>query len=255
MKNIKRIIFFSGVLLIINAVSAFGADFYDDISNVKKYNPDGWKYEFVKNYLVSLTYLNQNAHRRQDSPSLNPDAPQDTEIIGILMDNLILDNVNLRIARNLLKRYYTPQNGLILKTADLFIKVCNEQIEFNNRERAHFAELYDMQIDGDLTGFDNDVFLKRNQSLAEERKASLKKLLEASMLIGKVLVSDEADSFGELVMLGITDEEREKLLDKLDKFQGEEFEGVVRDGQTFLQGSVAAIREVLEDVSWDTLDE
>ncbi len=225
-----------------------------DIQQFQKYNPDGKKYEFVKNYLVSLTYLKKNAERSQNPPEFSREEFEKGEFFKAFMDDLLRDNVDLRIARNFLKKYRTSGNGLILKTTDLFTQVCDGQIEINNRERAYVEKVYQAQINGGLESVNKKRFMQNLVGLSMERRESLKKLLEASMLINKILVSNKADDYGEFITLGVTEGQRESLLQRLDEFYEDGFQGELRQGQTFLQGSVAVIREVLGDDSWDTLE-
>ena len=63
--------------------------------------------------------------------------------------------------------------------------------------------------------------------------------------------SDKADKYGELVNLGITSKERQKLIDQLNKLSTQK---KLKSGQSFLEGSLSTIREILEDSSWGTLD-
>ena len=234
---------------ILTAFPAWSAS--KDADQFKKFNPDIQKYEFVRNYLTGLEYLQQNARREIEASKLTFDDLKKKEKIEGFKNDIVLNNFNLRIARNLLKRYKTADNGLMLKTTDVFSKVCDEQIGLNNAEKKIIENLFKDKQGDDVT---KENFFRDMRSVAEQRKESLKKLLEASLLVNKVLVSEKTDQYGEFFQLGVTKKERTKLIEMLDAFQGEEFKGGVRPGQTFIQGSVAAIRQILEDRSWGTLD-
>ena len=173
---------------------------------------------------------------------------EDSQRTKALIDSLILDNANLRIAKNFLKRFQTdPQNGLILKVSDIFISVCDEQIEFNNLERMLLERLYEFQLKDEVINLNKEDFFQAHIKLGVERKESWKRLLEASILVTKVLISNKTDKKGKFSFLGISEREKEKLLFKLDEFYGEEYEGELRSGQSFLEGSVVAIRQTLEN--------
>ena len=55
--------------------------------------------------------------------------------------------------------------------------------------------------------------------------------------------------------LAITAQQRQKLLDKLDSFGSDDLDWGLKSGQSTLEGSVAVIREVLEDSIWISIDE
>lgn len=228
---------------------------YKDVDKFRRYNPDGKKYEFVKDYLTGLHYLKLNLQRKNEFRKREKGGYQDSHYVKGYIDNLKMNNVNLRVARNLIRKYRTPENGLILQVQDFFTKACNEQIAINNDERKLFEKLYTAHLEGLFDDFDKEGFLKKQVPINSRRKESKKILLEASLLIGKVLVSDRMDRFGDLSFLGITQKQKENLLLKIDEFYGDGFEGELREGQTFLEASISAIREILEDRSFQLLDD
>jgi len=246
-------IFFLIVFICVLILPAFAAIGIDNPSEFKLNNPDGNKYEFVKNYINSLSQLKDNAKRRQSAAAVSFEDFKDPHVVKKAIENLILDNTSLRVARNYILRYKVPQNGLILKVVDLFTKSCDEQIAQNIQER-NLLETYQGLLLGEKPkeGF-HELFIEKMETLALERKASYLKMLESAVFVGKVLVSAQTDKQGNFVFLGITSREREKLLDKLDSFYEREYQGQLREGQTFFQGSVAAIREILEDNSLKTI--
>lgn len=243
------------MLLIFSSSFAF-AQLYktEDIKNFQQYNPDRNKYAFVKNYLTSLQYLKKNSERAERVRRFSEDEFEQGEDLQSLLKDLLNDNMNLRIARNFVKRYNAEPNGFILKVTNLFIQVCDEQIAFNKEEQGYIEALYDEQLEVGMDGVDRRAFFQDIKGLASRRKESLRQLLEASLFVKKLLISNKMDEYGEFVTLGITGGQRENLLLKLDDFYEEDFQGELREGQTFLQGSVAVIREILEDYSWDTLE-
>jgi len=75
----------------------------------------------------------------------------------------------------------------------------------------------------------------------------LKNLLKSSILVSRLLVSDKVNRYGEYAYLGVTDKQRKRLVEKLNEFDGKEYVGDLREGQSFLEGSIAVIRETLND--------
>ena len=237
-------------LLFSTAYVAKANPLYDDVDKFIENNPDGNKYEFVKTYLNALMYLKKNADRKSDLPKIDINDIENAPSVKPIISDIQRDNVNLRVARNLVKKFKTPENGMILKVADLFAKVCDDQIEYNDYETILYEKILELQQDGYYEGFSPENFIEAQNLLSDQRRASLKELMEASMLINIVLVSTEQNYYGEFYRLGITRQQRKNLLYKVDDFKGKGFSGDIEEGQTFLEGSVNVIRQILENESW-----
>ena len=221
----------------------------------KRTNPDIKKYEFVRDYISSLSYLKVNEDESKEINELAATETKEIDRIALLRDNLIRNNVNLRIARNYLKKHNKQkENGLILKVVDTFSKMCDDLIALNNQERNLLENLYYTQLKDEMDSFDRSAYERNQERIAAQRKTTSKKLLESSLFVTKVLISPQENYYGEFDRLGITQEERYRLLYKIDEFAEDGFKGELRAGQTFLQGSVVAIREILEDYDFETID-
>jgi len=217
-------------------------------------NPDGKKYEFVKAYVMGLEYLYQNDRAKENAGPLSEGMFEDVDALSAAMNRLITANVNLRIARNLVGKFDRTDNGLILKVAQLFAQFANDQVSHNNEERALLIQIHDAALKGQLDEPLLRLFSEQTVKINEKRKEASLKLLEASTLVGKVLISHRMNALGQLSQLGITKDERRKLLDRFKTFEGEAYRGELREGQTFLQASVSAIRQVLDDSAYASLD-
>lgn len=220
----------------------------------KEQNPDWNKYEFTRDYLTSLEYLKSNADRYEETRLFAAQQEEDKRLI-LLRDELIHNNVNLRVARNYLKKYHTQvNNGLMLKVADIFINVCDELIVFNNEERKLLEDFNAARLKGKVDDARLEAFTSDQQRIYAAKKESLKNLLQASLLVAKVLVSNKENYYGEFDRLGITQEQRYKLLEKINHFNEKQYKGDLRTGQSFVEGSVVAIREILENYNYETND-
>ena len=60
--NMKKI-FILSVMFVFCACSVFAASYYDSVDQIKEFNPDGKKYEFVRDFIHSLSYLQANDDR------------------------------------------------------------------------------------------------------------------------------------------------------------------------------------------------
>jgi hypothetical protein len=253
-QNVLRLVGVGGVVLTLGLSSSYATDSFDSNDKFSQFNPDGKKYEFVKTYLSSLSYLKLNADRAAKTLDFSEAAMDEMALGRDIIKNIEQDSANLRVARNLLKKYAASDNRMIVKVVDLFVLMCEEQVQHNAVEQKLYLDLYDAKKKGRWHLFDKEKFARELKALVYHKKESSQKLLEASLLVSKILISSQADEYGEFIALGITAKERAKLLDKIKEFEGKGYKGKLRGGQTFLEGSVASIREVLEDESWDFLD-
>jgi hypothetical protein len=226
---------------------------YDDVQKFKENNPDGYKYDFVRAYLNALMYFKKNKERKENLPHINFENLAESKSVKPIIDNLRRDNVNLRIARNLVKKFLKPENGLILKVSDMFVGMCDDQIELNSYEKVLYEKVYEFQAKAEFDEFNPDSFIEAQRLLASQRHASLKDLLETAMMVNVILVSHKTDEYGDFYSLGITGKQRQNLLYKIDDFQGHSFREEFQEGQSFLAGSVNIIRQILENESWEVL--
>lgn len=241
-------------ICVVMVASAASAEMLGNDRKFRQYNPDWKKYEFTRDYLTSLGYIKKN-YDRQDMIDLTSDDPDVLNRIARMRDELIHENVNLRVARNYLKRYKNQaRNGLMLKVSDLFAAVCDELIILNSGQRNLLEEMHALQRRGEMDGEAALGLEERQKRINRDRREALKRLLRASILVTKILVSPDQNYYGEFDRLGITQEQRYKLLDKIRNFDEDSYHGELRSGQSFLEGSVVTIREILEDYNYETID-
>ena len=93
-------------------------------------------------------------------------------------------------------------------------------------------------------------FKKEMAILANDRKTSGMALLEAVMMFKKVLLSAKACQDENCQDLALTQAEREKLLQKLDSFAGDNMAWGMKPGQGTFEAAIASVREILEDSAY-----
>ncbi|MBP9853648.1 MAG: hypothetical protein KBD53_02135 [Candidatus Omnitrophica bacterium] len=252
--NLKMIITIMIFLSVFTPYSLVSAEqILGSTSKFKKENPDGRKYEFTRDYLTSLEYLKKNSEQYELTRKASAEYKEEQRI-SALKTELIQNNVNLRVARNYLKKYHTQtNNGLMLNVSDIFTKVCDQLIELNNQEKILLDKMLAFHK-GSAEKVNMSTVEADRVKIYQSRKDSLKDLLKASILVTKVLVSNQENQNGTFNRLGITQEQRYKLLEKLNHFSEETYRGELRSGQTFLEGSVVTIREILEDYNYQSND-
>ncbi len=217
-------------------------------------NPDIRKYEFARSYISALSYLKRLDERWFNKAPKKLYPNQDEKIIKLSLDYLVLDNADLRIAKNYMIPYLSAQNALIRKVADTFILAIDEEIAINNQHKIAWQQWAYLKREGKATPANERDFIKAHQQYGLRFKEADKKVVQATMLMAKVLISDKnKDEKGKI--LAITAAQRDKLLLKLDSFAKDVLAWGIKPGQRTLEASLAIIREVLEDSLWISLDE
>jgi hypothetical protein len=210
----------------------------------QKNNPDIKKYEFARSYITALSYLKAIDDRWN----------KQVKLIKASINDLALDNADLRIAKNYLVKYLNSPNALIRKTADMVVVSCEREIAVNDQEKVLWEKWYDLTSAGQASMDKQVEFDKSQHALALQRKEEAKEIVQASVLLTKVLMS-EKNTNGRGHRLAITSKQRQKLLDKLDTFGNDTMDWGLKPGQRTMEASIAAIREILEDSIWISIDE
>lgn len=239
------------LLVLYGAMIFHSAHASDDFG---KNNPDVKKYEFARSYITALSYMKDIYER------WNKDAPKKlfTQkkyiMIKATLNDLALDNSDLRIIKSYLLKYLTSPNMLMRKVADMVVVSTDRNIAINNGEKVLWGRWYDLMAAGQATRPKEINFVKAQHNLELRRKEADKDIVRASVLMTKVLLSDKNKN-GKGHLLAITAHQRQALLDKLDSFASDTLDWGLKPGQRTLEGSIAVIREILEDSIWISIDQ
>ena len=226
----------------------------DDADEFKSHNPNGQKFEFVRSYVTSLGYFNKILIRWQTENPREKYKGDQKKMMQAYMDYLALDNSELRVAKNYLTKYLSSPNAMMRKVTDMYLSLCETQIDFNIKERGLWQDfIKGKSAQPDQAASLEKEFVAKQQQLVYERKENFKDLIVVSVLVSKVLMHEDAEK-EKSHQLAVTAKQREKLIAKLDDFARDNLDWGVKSGQTVLQASVAAIREVLEDPLWKSLE-
>ena len=245
----------SGTIALLSACPAAAQMDDDALHKFSIGNPDGIKYEFVKTYIMALEYLYQNEKAEQRTAKITGSNIENVSALSDEQSRLVQANVNIRISRNLLDRYSATENGLVNKVVETYLRYAEKQLELNNQERTLIMTLKEKATSGTSDEAAAIWFSENIVDLSRQRKESSMDLLESSLMVNKVLISHRFNQHGELFQLGITREERRSLIRRLSAFREEGFDGGPRSGQTFLEASISAIRQLLEDRNWPASEE
>jgi hypothetical protein len=218
-------------------------------SDFKRSNPDIDKYPFARDLIMSLSYFNRVDLRFKDEEKAKTTEEQkaDLALIQKIINNRTLDNTELRIARNYLTKFVSSRNVFIQNVASQAVAAYDQLLLLNNRERGLWQGLFFFKLKNGPANFSEDDFIVKQIGLALERKEAAKSLLTASVLVQKVLLSSKRCESDACQELALTEDERGKLIKKLDSFANGNLDWGLKPGQTTLEGCIAALREVLED--------
>ena len=219
-----------------------------------KNNPDLKKYEFARSYISALGYMKDINDRWNINSPKKLFAHQKDKMILATINDLALDSSDLRIIKSYLLKYLTSPNMLMRKVADIVVVAMSRDIMINSEEKILWEKWFDLNAAGQATRPKEIDFVKTQHNLELRRKEADKGIIQASVLMTKVLISDKNKN-GKGHYLAITAQQRQKLLDKLDAFGSETLDWGLKPGQHTLEGSVAVIREILEDSIWISIDE
>jgi len=232
------------LLLVFAIIGATGLYPAYGSTDFQKNNPDIRKYEFARSYITALGYLKDIDDRWNKK----------IKVIRASVNDLAEDNTDLRIFKNYLVKYQASPNTLIRKITNTVVMATMREIAVNDDEKTLWEEWYDLNKAGQATRPKEIDFVKAQHVLALRRKEADKDIVQASVLLTKVLVSDKNVN-GRGHQLAVTSQQRQKLLDKLDSYGHETLDWGLKPGQRTLEASIAAIREVLEDSIWISIDE
>ncbi len=240
-RKVKAVLFLAFFLL--------SAPLYAADADFKMANPDVDKYAFVRDFIMSLSYYNRVALRfkGQEKAKAEGRVKDDIDQVLKMIKDLTLDNTELRIARNYLSKFSASGNALIRDVTQRTVGVYDQFLRLNSRERELWMGFYRFKNTNEPADYSEQDFVARQLGLVLEKRETAKGLVEASVLVQKVLLSAERCDTDACKELALTQEERYKLIKKLDTFASANLDWGLKAGQTTLEGCIAAIREILED--------
>lgn len=248
--NIKSIIL---VVCLFFAASAAPLSRADEMI-FKKNNPDIMKYDFSRSYIASFSYLHSLDIRLEEAKTAKSKGT-DLDFIQWNLDRLGKDNMDLRIAKNYVAKYFSVPNPLMRKVIDTYAYSCDQLIELNLQERSLWKQMYEANKNGGVSPEQDQDFVKSQGELADKRKEAMRSIVESSVLLTKLMLSENMKEKQIKKRLALTSRERDRLIRKLDSYAGDNLDWGMKPGQTYLQGAVATIREVLEDPTFLSADD
>ena len=242
------------LFLLLSVFIAPSISMADDSAAFKKYNPDGMKYEFARSYIASLAYFNSVDQRWKKSEDIKKKSSHE-KFMAWNIERLIYDNMDIRVAKNYMVKYFNTNNQLMRKVTDSYVYACDQLIEVNLRERAAWEDAKSLEENKEFDASKEKKFLALQETIAASRKEVMKQIVAASVLMTKVLLSENTREKDTKKRLALTTAQREKLVDKLDGYAKENLDWNLKPGQTLVQAAEASVREILEDSFYRSADD
>jgi hypothetical protein len=226
----------------------------EDSGAFKRYNPDGNKYEFARSYIASLGYLNSVDARWNKYADLKKKSSEDKFILWNI-ERLVSDNMDIRVAKNYMTKYFDTRNRLMRKVTDSYVYACDQLVDINRQERELWESLKQLKDAKKFDAAQEKDFIDRQEALAIRRKDAMRGIVSSSVLMTKVLLSENTREKDIKKRLALSTEQREKLVGKLDSYARDNLDWSLKPGQTFVQAAEASVREVLEDSFYLSADQ
>jgi len=211
-------------------------------------------YEFSRSYITALSYMKEIYDRWDKNAPKKLFADQKNKMILATIDDLSLDSSDLLIIKNYMAKYLVSPDELMRRVAAVVVVSTTKDIAINHKQKTLWQKWYGLNIAGQATRPKEIEFVKTQHGLELQRKEADKDIIQGSVLMTKILMSEKS-RVGKEHLLLITAQQRQKLLDKLDSFGSDNLDWGLKSGQRTLEGSVAVIREILEDSLWTSIDE
>lgn len=228
--------------------SAFAAPTGDpNATSFQQYNPDIDKYAFAKSYIASLDYYGRLDRRLKAEKAVADKFTEDLKVVQTMIDDRMLDNTELRVAKNYLLKYATAANMLIRKVAYDTAVAYESNILLSSKERRLWQAYLGFKKTGRPKDLDEAGFKAQLERFAHDRKVAAMAVLDAVVMFKKVLLSAKDCADENCQALALTQVERDKLAQKMDVFAGDNMAWGIKAGQGTFEAAVASVREVLED--------
>ena len=237
----QLICFLTGILIFTGSFQALAAE-----NQFKKNNPDGNKYEFARSYISALSYFREIENRWSKKSPKKKFPKEDLKIIRGNIEYYVLDNSSLRIVKGYMGKYLSSPNPLMRKVADMVLVACEKEIVLNDKAKNLWQNWLEYKTKAKPKPSEEKEFVASQRQLELQRKEADKSIIKASVLLTKVLLSqDNSNDKGRF--LAITSTQRDKLVADLDVYGKDVTDWGLKPGQSTLDASIAVIREVLED--------
>ncbi|NLE64987.1 MAG: hypothetical protein GX606_03615 [Elusimicrobia bacterium] len=245
-----RRVIFSCFLLILSCLAGRAEE-----APFRIYNADVDKYAFTKAFIMSLGAYRRVDERLEKEGRLVASDLAELDVISAFIDGRTKDNTEIRIAKNYLPRFSSSRNGLVRKIVKTLTEAYDRLLAKSMEERELWQLFYGYKAQGHPADLDEKTFLDGQIVLASERKAAARGVLEAAMLFRTLLLSARDCEDPTCRRLALTAAERKKLVERLDEFARDQTAWGARQGQSTLKAAIAALREVLEDPLYRSVDE
>jgi len=199
-------------------------------------------FEFVRDYISSLQHLKDCQGTINNEPNYS-DYENEMDYVAALKSNLHLAKSQLQQGISLIEKYKESKNSIIAKAAgmilisyDWHMKIIQEGLDIKHEFRINPRD------------YNKEEAAAKNRVQKRQIDDAMEMLVNCSILVSHVLISQKPDEKGRMSYLAINSNERQRLLKQLDEVFGKEIEVEVSEESNRLDACADILREILTGV-------
>ena len=182
-------------------------------------NPDINKYEFVKAFINSLSDVASALERFQEVD--NQSNKNDIQSTIDLMKVTKRSSADYERAASQIEDFSTSKNGLIVLAATSLRDQYRGHIKLNDEMIKMYEEIYSPEAINNPEKINVGKLMSRQGDLSAKHEEFMRSLMQTSLFLSQILVSEKPDTEGKMSILGITSKQKQDLIKDLEMVFGE----------------------------------
>jgi hypothetical protein len=199
-------------------------------STLSNTNPNIDKFDFTMDYINSLGYVKDIYERNLKLGNKNEGSFLGLHDTITQMKIYNTDIYDLEIAKKLIEKYKDSHNPTIQQVVKYVVPIYDQLIEVFQASINILEEMQNNVGSAHPENFNMGVIAKKISVISSTYDECLSSLADATQISALGLISDKPDKDGKMTILGITSEEKSKLIDLLVTKFGEKVKAGVQAG-------------------------
>ena len=201
-------------------------------SEIEKKNPNIDKYEFAKAFIRSLGDVSSALDRFKEVEDQSNKT--DIESTMDLMKVTKRSSSDYERAAAQIDDFSRSKNELIALMATSLLASYDSHIQLNDEMIKIYEEMYGPEAMSNPDKVDLGKLMRRQSDLTARHEEFMRFLMQTSLFMTQILVSEQPDSEGKMSILGITSQQKQDLIKDLEIIFGEK----VKNGFKKAKGSL-----------------
>lgn len=218
-------------------------------------NPDINKYEFMKAFLHSLSDVSSAIERFKEVD--NQSNKNDIQSTIDLMKVTKRSSFDYERAASQVEDFSTSKNELIALAATSLRDRYRSHIKLNDEMIKMYEEMYSSEAMNNPEKINVGKLMSRQGDLAAKHEEFMRSLMQTSLFLSQILISEKPDTEGKMSILGITSGQKQDLIKDLEMVFGEKVKigmKMAKPGLNYFDSCGAILYEVLALKNFKTLD-